>query len=124
MGARILIAEDEPNIVASLEFLLQKEDYEVRVARNGEEALELVERFRPDLVLLDVMMPLRSGFDVCRKIRGNPALRRIKIVMLSARGRDVEREQGLALGADAYVTKPFSTKELLAKVSELLPGNR
>jgi DNA-binding response OmpR family regulator len=124
MGARILIAEDEPNIVASLEFLLQKEDYEVRVARNGEEALELVERFRPDLVLLDVMMPLRSGFDVCRKIRENPALRRIKIVMLSARGRDVEREQGLALGADAYVTKPFSTKELLAKVSELLPGNR
>jgi DNA-binding response OmpR family regulator len=123
MGARILIAEDEPNIVASLEFLLQK-DYEVRVARNGEEALELVERFQPDLMLLDVMMPLRSGFDVCRKIRENPALRRIKIVMLSARGRDVEREQGLALGADAYVTKPFSTKELLATVSELLPGNR
>lgn len=124
MAARILIAEDEPSIVASLEFLLQKGDYEVRVARNGEEALELVERFRPDLMLLDVMMPLRSGFEVCRKVRENPALERTRIVMLSARGREAERAQGLAMGADAYVTKPFSTRELLAKVSELLQAGR
>jgi DNA-binding response OmpR family regulator len=122
MGAKILIAEDEPNIVASLEFLLQSRNYETRVARNGAEALELVERFRPDLLLLDVMMPLRNGFDVCRAIRGNPAHRSLKIVMLSARGRDAEQAQGLALGADAYVTKPFSTQALLATLGELLPA--
>jgi DNA-binding response OmpR family regulator len=124
MAARILIAEDEPNIVTSLQFLLQKNEYEVRVARDGEEALQLVESFMPDLVLLDVMMPVRSGFDVCRKIRENPALRRIRIVMLTARGRDAERHEGLALGADAYLTKPFSTKELVAKVRQLLPQAR
>jgi DNA-binding response OmpR family regulator len=121
MAARILIAEDEPNIVTSLQFLLQKNEYEVRVARDGEEALQLVESFMPDLVLLDVMMPVRNGFDVCRKIRENPALLRIRIVMLTARGRDAERDEGLALGADAYMTKPFSTKELVAKVRQLLP---
>jgi len=122
MGGRVLIADDEPNIVASLEFLLQSKDYETCVARDGAEALELVERFQPDLLLLDVMMPLVNGFEVCRTIRGNPAYEGVKIMMLSARGRDTERAQGLALGADAYVTKPFSTKELLAKVGELLPG--
>ena len=120
MGARILIADDEPNIVASLEFLLQSKDYETCVAHDGAEALELVERFQPDLLLLDVMMPLVNGFEVCRTIRGNPAYEDIKIVMLSARGREAERTQGLALGADAYVTKPFSTKELLAKIGEML----
>ena len=119
MGARILIAEDEPNIVTSLEFLLQKNNYEVRVARNGDEALQLVESFMPDVVLLDVMMPVRNGFEVCSKIRENPALRRVKIVMLTARGRDAERDKGLALGANAYMTKPFSTKELLATVEQL-----
>jgi DNA-binding response OmpR family regulator len=118
---RILIADDEPNIVASLEFLMRKCDYEVCVARDGDEALQLAEAFRPDLVLLDVMMPRRSGFEVCRLLRENPALRAIRIVMLSARGRDVEVGKGLALGADAYVTKPFSTKELVATVRELLP---
>jgi DNA-binding response OmpR family regulator len=121
MPHRILIADDEPNIVASLEFLMRKCDYEVCVARDGDEALQLAETFRPDLVLLDVMMPRRSGFEVCRLLRENPALRPMRIVMLSARGRDVEVGKGLALGADAYVTKPFSTKELVAKVRELLP---
>ena len=119
---KILIADDEPNIVTSLEFLMRKCDYEVRVARNGEEALQLAEEFRPNVVLLDVMMPLRNGFEVCQRIRENPSLRRVRIVMLSARGRDVEIDKGLSLGADAYVTKPFSTKELLAKVRELLPA--
>jgi two-component system alkaline phosphatase synthesis response regulator PhoP len=116
----ILIADDEPNIVASLEFLMRKCDYEVCVARDGDEALQLAEAFRPDLVLLDVMMPRRSGFEVCRLLRENPALRPMRIVMLSARGRDAEVGKGLALGADAYVTKPFSTRELVAKVRELL----
>ena len=124
MGARILIAEDEPNIVTLLQFLLQGGDHEVRVARDGAEALRLAESFVPNVLLLDVMMPLRNGYEVCRTIRENPALRRVKILMLTARGRDEEREKGLALGADAYVTKPFSTKELLAKVGELLEGGR
>jgi two-component system, OmpR family, alkaline phosphatase synthesis response regulator PhoP len=122
MTRRILIVDDEPNIVASIEFLM-RDDYDVRVARNGEEALRLAERFRPDLVLLDVMMPQRSGFDVCRRIRENPALSDMKIVMLTARGRDIEREKGLKSGANAYVTKPFSTKELMNTVRGLLAGS-
>jgi len=123
MTRRILIVDDEPNIVASLEFLMRGDDYDVLVARNGEEALRLAERFRPDLVLLDVMMPQRSGFEVCRRIRENPALRDMKIVMLTARGRDIEREKGLKSGANAYVTKPFSTKELMNTVRGLLPSS-
>ena len=121
MPRRILIADDEPNIVTSLEFLMRQCDYDVCVARDGEEALQLVAQFRPDLVLLDIMMPRKSGFEVCRRIRETPGLRETRIVMLSARGRDTEIDKGLALGADAYVTKPFSTRELVAKVRELLP---
>ena len=120
MSRKVLIAEDEPNIVASLEFLLRQSNYEVRVARDGEEALREVERFAPHLVLLDVMMPRTSGFEVCRRIRGNPALRHVKVVMLSAKGRENDIDEGLALGADGYVTKPFSTKALLAQVRALL----
>ncbi len=121
MTWRILIADDEPNIVTSLEFLMRKCDYEVCVARDGEEALRRVEDFKPNVLLLDVMMPLCNGFEVCRRIRENPELQRVRIVMLSARSRDVEIDKGLSLGADAYVTKPFSTKELLATVRQLLP---
>jgi DNA-binding response OmpR family regulator len=120
-AARILIADDEPNIVTSLEFLMRKCDYEVRVARDGEEALRLAEDFQPDVLLLDVMMPLCDGFEVCRRIRGNPATRGVRIVMLTAHGRDAQIDRGLALGADAYITKPFSNKELVAKVRGLLP---
>lgn len=123
MSRKVLIAEDEPNIVASLEFLLRQSNYEVRVARDGEEALRLVASFAPHLVLLDVMMPRKSGFEVCRHIRDNPAWQNVKVMMLSAKGRDSDIDQGLALGADAYVTKPFSTKALLATVRELLPGD-
>ncbi|MCC6474723.1 MAG: response regulator [Burkholderiales bacterium] len=121
MGRRILIAEDEPNIVTSLEFLMRKCEYEVCVARDGEEALEQIEAFRPHLVLLDVMLPRKSVFEVCRRVREDPRCEAIRIVMLSARGRDKEIAKGLALGADAYVTKPFSTRDLVAKVRELLP---
>jgi len=123
MARRILIADDEPDIVTSLEFLMRGGNYEVRVALNGEEALRLAESFRPDVVLLDVMMPQRSGFEVCQKIRENPALRDVKIVMLTAKGRDAEKDRGLNLGANAYVTKPFSTKELMNTVRGLLPGD-
>jgi len=118
---KVLIADDEPNIVTSLEFLMRKCDYDVRVARDGEEALRLAEDFLPDVLLLDVMMPLCDGFEVCRRIRGNPATRGVRILMLTAHGRGAEIERGLALGADAYITKPFSNKDLVAKVRGLLP---
>ena len=118
---KVLIADDEPNIVTSLEFLMRKCDYEVRVARDGEEALRLAQDFRPDVLLLDVMMPLCDGFEVCRRLRANPATRGVRILMLTAHGRGAEIDRGLALGADAYVTKPFSNKELVAKVRGLLP---
>ena len=120
MAKKVLIADDEPNIVASLEFLMKKGGYEVAVARNGDEALALVESFAPDLVLLDVMMPRRSGYEVCQKMRERAEWRRIKVVMLSAKGREAEVSKGLSLGADAYVTKPFSNRELVAQVAELL----
>ena len=112
----ILIADDEPNIVISLEYLLQREGYRVEVARDGDEALQAFQRQVPDLVLLDVMMPRLSGYDVCQKIRENAAWSGTRIVMLTASVREIEVAKGLALGADAYVTKPFSTQDLLAQV--------
>jgi DNA-binding response OmpR family regulator len=120
MGKKILIADDEPNIVVSLEFLMKQRGYVVKVVNNGQDALTAVGEFAPDLVLLDVMMPRLSGYELCQKVRENPAWSGIRIVMLSAKGRDVEVTKGIAVGADAYVTKPFSTKDLLAKVAELL----
>jgi DNA-binding response OmpR family regulator len=119
MASRVLIADDEPNIVISLEFLMKQQGYETHVARDGDEALAEVESFRPDLVLLDVMLPRRNGFEVCQKLRAD-GWTDLRIVMLTAKGRDVEIEKGLALGADAYVTKPFSTGELVERVASLL----
>ena len=118
MAQKILIVDDEPNIAASLEFLLQRGGYEVRIAHDGEEALAQAESFGPQLVLLDVMMPKLNGYEVCQRLRQNG--RDVKIVMLTARGREVDAEKGKALGADLYVTKPFSTRELVAQVRELL----
>jgi len=123
LSKKILIADDEPNIVAALEFLLQRNGYEVHVARDGEEALKLVEDCNPDLVLLDVMMPVRSGYEVCKRIRERADWRHIKIIMLSAKGRDAEVNKGLSIGADVYVTKPFSTRELVANIKGLLEPN-
>jgi DNA-binding response OmpR family regulator len=120
MGKKILIADDEPNIVVSLEFLMKQKGYAVRVASTGEEALSAVREFGPDLILLDVMMPEMSGYDLCQAVRENPEWQGIRIIMLSAKGRDVEVTKGMAVGADAYVTKPFSTRDLIAKVQELL----
>lgn len=120
MPKKILIVDDEPNIVISLEFLMKKEGFEVAIAGEGEEALAKVANFAPDLVLLDVMMPKKSGFEVCELLRADPARNGLKIVMLTAKGRDTEVAKGLAIGADAYVTKPFSTKELLALVKAML----
>ncbi|MDD2809666.1 response regulator [Rhodoferax sp.] len=117
---KILVADDEPNIVISLEYLLKREGYTVLVARDGEEALAVIRREQPDLVLLDVMMPKKTGFEVCQEVRADEALQVIKILMLTAKGRDTDVAKGTALGADAYMTKPFSTRELVQKVAELL----
>ena len=120
MSKKILIADDEPNIVVAIEFLLQQSGFEVVVARNGDEALELIDACLPDLVLLDVMMPKKNGYEVCTRIRERADWRHIKVVMLSAKGRDAEVNKGLSMGADMYVTKPFSTRELMAKIKSLL----
>jgi DNA-binding response OmpR family regulator len=120
MTHTVLIADDEPNIVISLEFLMKREGHRVIVARDGVQALEAIRRDRPDLVLLDVMMPGKTGFEVCQAVRADDTLAAVKIVLLTAKGRDTDVAKGTALGADAYVTKPFSTKELAAQVRALL----
>jgi len=120
MSTKILIADDEPNILISLEFLMKREGYEVVLARDGQEAIDAIARERPALVLLDVMMPVKTGFDVCHEVRSNETLRDTLIVMLTAKGRDTDVAKGLALGANAYMTKPFSTRELVQKVKEML----
>ena len=120
MTHRIVIAEDEPNLVIPLEYMLKREGFEVTVARDGQEALEAIAPVHPHLVLLDVMMPRKSGFDVCQVLRADEANRDIRILLLTAKGRDDDVAKGLALGADAYMTKPFSPKELVLKVRELL----
>lgn len=120
MSKKVLIVDDEANIVISLEFLMEQAGYTVDVARTGNEALAKITSFAPDLILLDVMLPGMNGFDICQYIRQIPAWRHMKVVMLTAKGREVEITKGLALGADAYITKPFSTKALLAEVEKQL----
>ena len=120
MSARVLIAEDEPSIVTSLEFLMRRCGYETRLAGDGEAALGEVAAFRPDLVILDVMLPLRSGLEVCREIRAHPDWRSTRVLMLTARGGAADITRGLGAGADHYMVKPFATQELVAKVRQLL----
>jgi DNA-binding response OmpR family regulator len=120
MAQRILIVDDEPNIVVSLEYLLKREGLETAVAADGEAALAELERSPPDLVVLDIMLPKLNGFEVCRRIRAEPRWRSVRVLMLTAKSRDTEVSKGLGLGADAYVTKPFSTKDLVALVRRLL----
>ena len=120
MPHKILIVDDEPNIVISLEFLMKREGHEVRVARDGVEALAAIARERPDLVLLDVMMPGKTGFEVCQAVRADPTLAGTRILLLTAKGRETDIAKGLALGANGYMTKPFSTRDLALRVRELL----
>jgi DNA-binding response OmpR family regulator len=122
MTYKVLIADDEPNIVVSLEFLMKREGYEVSIARDGQQALDLVRSVRPDLVLLDVMMPSKTGFEVLQAVRADEAIAGTKILILTAKGRETDTAKGLALGADAYMTKPFSTRELAGRVREMLAG--
>lgn len=123
MSQKILIADDEPNILISLEFLMKREGYEVVLARDGQEAVDAIHRERPALVLLDVMMPIKTGFDVCHEVRASDGVRDTRILMLTAKGRDTDVAKGLALGANAYMTKPFSTRELVQKVRDMLSGD-
>ncbi|TVO76941.1 response regulator transcription factor [Sedimenticola selenatireducens] len=120
MTQHILIVDDEKNIVISIDYLLRREGFEVSVAHDGEEGLNLIKSQHPDLVLLDVMMPKLNGFQVCELVKQDPALASVRIIMLTAKGRDAEKEKGLALGADAYITKPFATRDLVAQVKALL----
>ncbi len=122
MSATILIADDEPNILLSLEFLMQREGFRVLVARDGQQALDAILAHRPDLVLLDVMMPIKNGFEVLQAVREREDLAGLKVLMLTAKGREIDMAKGLALGASAYMTKPFSTRELVDKVRSLLEG--
>jgi two-component system alkaline phosphatase synthesis response regulator PhoP len=122
MTRKLLIADDEPNILISLEYLLKREGYQVTVARDGQEALDAVGRECPDLLLLDVMMPRKNGFEVCQALRADERFAALKILMLTAKGRDTDVAKGQALGADAYMTKPFATRELVQKIADLLEG--
>lgn len=116
----VLVADDEPNILLSIEFLMKREGHRVLVARDGTQALAAIRQEHPELVLLDVMMPGLSGFDVCQAVRADDSLASVRILMLTAKGRDTDVSKGLALGADAYMTKPFATQELAAEVRRLL----
>lgn len=122
MTKKVLIAEDEESIIVSLEFLMRNDGYEVRVATRGDEVLACIGDFLPDLILLDVMLPRRNGFELCMDIRANAAWSAMKIIMISAKGREAEVQRGLDAGAHAYVTKPFSTSELREQVRRLIGG--
>jgi DNA-binding response OmpR family regulator len=123
MPQTVLVVEDEPNIVESLSFLMKQAGFVVRVARDGNTAVRTIESEAPDLVLLDIMMPRCDGYEVCRTIRANPAWDGVRIIMLSAKGRELDRRKGLELGADDYVTKPFSTRQIVERVHEILDTN-
>ena len=120
MSKKVLIVDDEPNILVSVEFLMRREGHEVATAVDGQEAIDLLDELRPDLMILDVMMPRKNGFEVCAEVRADNRMSAMPILMLTAKGREAEMKKGLSLGADAYITKPFSTHELVLKVNELL----
>ncbi len=120
MTEKILIVEDEPNIVLPLQFSLEKKGYQISVAGNGEEALERIDEFRPDLILLDIMLPGISGYEVCENVRQNPDTKDTKIVFLSAMGREIDIARGMSIAADGYIVKPFSIVDVITKVGELL----
>ncbi len=120
MPKEILIVDDEPGVVVPIQFLMEQQGYKVMTAERGEDALDLIYQYKPDLVLLDIMLPGIDGYEVCEIIRLNPNCRNVKIIFLTAKGREVEIAKGLALGADAYISKPFSNTTLVARVKELL----
>jgi DNA-binding response OmpR family regulator len=120
MGYSVLVAEDEPNIVLSLQFIMKKAGFQVRVAEDGDKAVLEVEKERPDVILLDIMLPRRDGFSVCEAIKSNPEWSDVKVIMLTAKSREDDKQRAMSLGADDYITKPFSTRELVNRVNELI----
>jgi DNA-binding response OmpR family regulator len=120
VSASVLIADDDPNIVRALRFLMHREGHEVRTAPDGEKALAAIEEMPPDLVLLDLMMPKGSGYEVCRTLRANQSYDHISIIMLTAKGREDDQRVGLSLGADAYITKPFAIDDVVRCVTDVL----
>ena len=120
MPREILIVDDEPGIVVPIQYLMEQQGYSVLVAENGEYALDIIFKYKPDLILLDIMLPGIDGYEVCEMVRLNPDFRDVKIIFLTAKGREVEIAKGMTLGADAYIVKPFSNAEVVAKVNELL----
>lgn len=120
MDEKILIVEDEPNVVVPLQFIMKENGYDVTVAFSGEEAVEAITESKPDLILLDIMLPGMDGYELCQMIRQNPDWKGIKIIFLTALGREADMAKGMALDADAYITKPFSNKEVVEKVRNLL----
>ena len=120
MPQKILIVDDEPNIVIPLQFLMEQNGYRTLVAQSGEEALESISKEKPDLVLLDIMLPGVDGFEVCEIVRLNPEWRNTRIIFLTAKGRDVDIAKGMVLGADEYITKPFSNQQIIDAVTKLL----
>jgi DNA-binding response OmpR family regulator len=117
---KILIVDDEPNIIVPLQFLMEKSGYQVLIAQSGEEALESVSKNRPDLILLDIMLPGIDGYEVCEILRLNPEWKDTKIIFLTAKGREVDIAKGMVLGADEYITKPFSNQQIIDCVKRLL----
>ncbi len=117
---KILIVDDEPHILRSLGFVLSREGYEVLEARGGTEALDLVEQERPDLVFLDIMMPQLDGYEVCRRIKESDELSGTYVILLTAKGQESDRRKGMGVGADEYMTKPFSPSRAVARVNEIL----
>ena len=123
MPPEILIVDDEPNVVVAIQFLMEQQGYNVMTAERGEDALDLIYKYKPDLVLLDIMLPGIDGYEVCEIVRLNPEFRKVKIVFLTAISREVEIAKGMLLGADAYITKPYTNEELIAQVRQLLEDN-
>lgn len=122
--ASILVVDDEPYILRSLTYLLNREDYEVETARNGEDGLERARQLRPQLIFLDIMMPNMNGYEVCEQIKQDPTLASTHVIMLSAKGQQVDMERGLLGGADEYMTKPFSPQEVARRVHALVRDGR
>lgn len=117
---KVLVVDDEPFIIRSLSFVLRKDDYEVVEARNGEEALARIRELRPDLVFMDVMMPKLTGFEVTQEVRRDPGLQGVRIVLLTAKGQDADKQHGIEVGADEYMTKPFSPTKILEMARRIL----
>lgn len=118
-STKILLVDDEPNILLSLEFLMRKKGYQVFIARNGAEALDLIRKEKPGIIILDIMMPEVDGYEVCEYVKKSSDLQNIKVVFLTAKSKEEEIEKGYKAGADLYITKPFSTRDLTQKIGEL-----